>query len=190
MKTLTAVAVMAFALSFCNLSQRLANRGNNDRGAVKPVTLPAPGFGSHYAGKMEDIFPQKVLDYPLVVTINPRSFGLPVPEGTEVRGGVYRSRKNQIVKHLLVNFPTIEESARNFRIYLKKAQKDNASLSPEPVRDNSGKQIGERFSFDDGENNLFWTNGSLLAIVKTRSKETMDKFAQALPYYVELTEAK
>jgi len=126
----------------------------------------------------------------LVVTINPRTFGIPVPEGTEVRGGVYRSRKNEIVKHLLANFPTIEESAKNLRIYFRKAQKDNEGLSTETVRDNSGKQIGERFTFDDGENNLFWTNGSLLAIVKAKSKETMDKFAQALTYYVELTEAK
>lgn len=190
MKILTAIAMMAFALSFCNLSQRLANRGNNNRGTVKPATLPAPGFGSHYTGRMEDIFPQKVLIYPLVVTINPRTFGIPVPDGTEVRGGVYRSKKNEIVKHLLVNFPTIEESAKNLRIYFRKAQKDNEGLSTEPVRDNLGRQIGERFAFDDGENNLFWTNGSLLAIVKTKTKETTDKFAQALPYYVELTEPK
>lgn len=190
MKTLTAIAMMAFALSFCNLSQRLANRGNNNRGVVKTVQPPTPAFGSHYDGKMEDIFPQKVLVYPLVVTINPRNFGVPVPEGTEVRGGVYRSRKNEIVKHMLVNFGTIEESAKNLRIFLKKAQQGNESLSTEPVRDNSGNQIGERFAFSDGENNLFWTNGSLLAVVKTKSKETMDKFAQALPYYVELTEAK
>ena len=190
MKTLTAIALMGFALSFCNLSQRLANRGNNNRGTVKPATLPAPGYGSRYNGKMEDIFPQKVLVYPLVVTINPRAFGIPVPDGTEVRGGVYRSKKNEIVKHLLVNFPTVEESAKNLRIYFRKAQKDNEGLSTEPVRDNLGRQIGERFSFDDGENNLFWTNGSLLAIVKTKTKETTDKFAQALPYYVELPEPK
>jgi hypothetical protein len=190
MKTLTALAMMAFALSFCNLSQRLSNRGNNNGAPVKSVQPPGPGFGSHYVGKMEDIFPQKVLEYPLVVTINPRNFGVSVPEGTEVRGGVYRSKKNEIVKHMLVNFVSIEESAKNLRLFLKKAQKENESLGPEAVLDNSGQQIGERFAFSDGEENLFWTNGSLLAVVKTKSRETTDKFARALPYYVELTQPK
>lgn len=189
MKTLTAIAMMALALSFCNLSQRLANR-NNNRSVVRPVQPPAPGFGSHYDGKMEDVFPQKVLDYSLVFTIDPRKFGMSVPETTEVRGGVYRSRKNDIVKHMLVNFGSIEESAKNLQIFLRKARKDNEALGTEPVRNNSGDQIGERFGFFDGENNSFWTNGSLLVVVKAKSKETVDKFAEALPYYAELTTAK
>lgn len=190
MKTLTALALMALALSFCNLSERLANRSNNNRGVVKTVRPADPAFGSHYDGKMEDIFPQKVLEYPLVITINPRNFGVSVPEGTEVRGGVYRSRKNEIVKHMLVNFGSIEESAKNVHIFLRKARENNDGLGTEPVRDNGGNQIGERFAFFDGENNLFWTNGSLLAVVKAKSKETVDKFVEALPYYVELAPAK
>jgi hypothetical protein len=190
MKALTAIAVMAFALSFCNLSQKLTNRGNSNRAPAKTVQPPAPGFGSHFDGKMEDIFPQKVLDYPLLVTINPRSFGVSVPDGTEVRGGVYRSKKNEVVKHMLVNFVSIEESARNLRIFLRKAQKDNAGLNTEPVLDSNGQQIGERFAFSDGEYNLMWTNGSLLVVVKTKSQETSDKFAKALPYYAELPQPK
>ena len=190
MKSLTAVAMMAFALSFCNLSQRIANRANSNRGSVKTVKPATPAFGIRYDGKMEDLFPQKVLEYPLVFTINPRNFGFSVPEGTEVRGGVYRSRKNEIVKHMLVNFGSIEESARNLQIFLKKARENNAGLATEPVRDNSGNQIGERFAFFDSENNLFWTNGSVFAVVKAKSKETVDRFAQALPYYAEFTAAE
>ena len=189
MKSLTAVAMLALALTFCNLSQRLANR-NNNRGLVKTVQPAAPAFGKHYDGNIDDLFPKRVLDYSLVFTIDPRKFGLSVPEGTEVRGGVYRSRKNEIVKHMLVNFVSIEEAARNLQIFLKNARKENAGLTTEPVRDNSGKQIGERFEFFEVENNLFWTNGSVFAVVKSKSKDTVDKFAQALPYYAEIEPAK
>jgi len=189
MKSLTAVAMLALALTFCNLSQRLANR-NNNRGPVKTVQPAAPAFGKHYDGSIDDLFPKQVLEYSLVFTIDPRKFGLSVPEGTEVRGGVYRSRKNEIVKHMLVNFVSIEEAARNLQIFLKNARKENAGLTTEPVRDSSGKQIGERFEFFEVENNLFWTNGSVFAVVKSKSKDTVDKFAQALPYYTEIQPAK
>ncbi|HEX3282857.1 MAG TPA: hypothetical protein VHR36_16590 [Pyrinomonadaceae bacterium] len=189
MKSLTAVAMLGLALTFCNLSQRLANR-NNNHAPVKTVQPAAPAFGKHYDGNVDDLFPKKVLDYSLVFTIDPRKFGLSVPEGTEVRGGVYRSHKNEIVKHMLVNFGSIAEAARNLQIFLRDARKQNAGLAPEPVRDNSGNQIGERFAFSDAENNLFWTNGSLFVVVKSKSKDTVDKFAQALPYYVELQPAK
>lgn len=190
MKSLTAIAMMAFALSFCNLSQRLANRANHNRAPVKTAQPATPSYGTHYAGKMEDLFPQKVLEYPLVFTINPRNFGFSVPEGTEVRGGVYRSRKNEIVKHMLVNFGSIEESAKNLHIFLRKAREKDADINTEPVTGNSGNQIGERFAFFDGENNLFWTNGSVFAVVKAKSKDTVDRFGQALPYYTEMTTAK
>jgi hypothetical protein len=189
MKSLTAVAMLALALTFCNLSQRLANR-NTNRAPVKSVQPSAPAFGKHYEGSIDDLFPKKVLDYSLVFTIDPRKFGLSVPEGTEVRGGVYRSRKNEIVKHMLVNFGTIAEAARNLQIFLKDARKQNQGLTTEPVRDNSGNQIGERFAFLDAENNLFWTNGSVFTVVKSKSKDTVDKFAQALPYYAELQPAQ
>ncbi len=183
MKSLFTIALLVFALSFCNLSERFKNRANNNRTVKTVQPSTAPGYGVHYGGKMEDIFPQKVLDYPLIVTINPRSFGVAVPEGTEVRGGVYRSRKNEVVKHMLVNFPTIEESARNLQIFLRKARENDKGLTTDPVRDSNGKQVGERFAFNDGEDNLMWTNGSLMVVVKAKVKDTVDKFAQALPYY-------
>lgn len=190
MKSLSAFALLVLALSFCNLSERLKNRVNNNRAPVKTVQPAAPAYGTHYAGKLEDIFPQKVLDYPLVVTINPRSFGISVPEGTEVRGGVYRSRKNEIVKHMLVNFPSIEEAARNLQIFLRKAREDNKDLNPAPVKNSSGTQVGERFQAIEGENSMFFTNGSIFVVVKAKSKDTVEAFAQALPYYTDMPAGK
>jgi len=187
MKILTAGLLLTFAFSLCNLSQRLANRSNHNRAPVKTVQPPAAGYGTPFSGNIDQLFPKSVLDYKLVFTIDPRKFGQAVPEGTEVRGGVYRSKKNEIVKHMLVNFGTIEEAARNLQIFLRKARQDNPTISTEPVRGAGGTQIGERFSFTDSEENLLWTNGSIFSLVKTKSKETADKFAEALPYHTDVT---
>src|SRR5215210_6037645 len=109
MKPILAIAVLAFALSFCNLSERLANKGNqNSNNKNSSTASPTPTKTS-----LKDSFPETVGEFKLQATYDKSELKgdeTYMPGATDVLGAIYRSgsKKEQV---LVGSYPTEAEAA-------------------------------------------------------------------------------
>jgi hypothetical protein len=99
MKPILAIAVFACALSLCNLSERLANKGNQNSNNKNSSTASATPAKT----TLKDLFPQEVGDFKLQDTYDRSELKGDaekyLPGATDVLGAVYRSsnKKEQVL---------------------------------------------------------------------------------------------
>src|SRR5258708_3939390 len=111
MKALLVIVMVACLALACKLGSW--TRQDNQNGAPKTLEKTAvQSYGTRFNGSLKNLFPQKVGDSKLVVPMNPRDLGIGVPANTDVLSGVYKGSKGEIIKHVLVNFPTVPESTK------------------------------------------------------------------------------
>lgn len=132
MKLALAITALVFALSLCNLSERLANRANQNSNNQNSSTASATPAKT----SLKDSFPQEVGEFKLQDTYDKKEIGSDadkyLPGASEVLGAVYKSgsKKEQV---MVGQYPSEEEAA--------KARDKRMSGSNYPIR---------------------WTKGSLL----------------------------
>ena len=99
MKLILAIATLAFALSFCNLSERLANKANQNSNNQNSTTASATPAKT----SLKDAFPQEVGEFKLDNTYDKSEVGGDadkyLPGATDVLGAVYKSgnKKEQVM---------------------------------------------------------------------------------------------
>jgi len=99
MKLLLAIATLAFALSFCNLSERLANKANQNSNNKNSTTASATPAKT----SLKDSFPQEVGDFKLEKTYDRSELkgddDTYLPGATDALGAVYKSgnKKEQVM---------------------------------------------------------------------------------------------
>jgi protein involved in sex pheromone biosynthesis len=132
MKLILAISTLVFALSFCNLSERLANKANQNSNNKNSSTASATPAKT----SLKDSFPQTVGDFKLDNTYDKSEVGNDadkyLPGATDVLGAVYKSgsKKEQV---MVGQYPSEAEA--------EKARDKKISSSSYPLR---------------------WTKGSLL----------------------------
>jgi hypothetical protein len=132
MKSLLAVTALVFVFSLCNLSERLANKANQNSNNQNSSAASA----THGKTSLKDSFPQEVGDFKLQDTYDKKEIGSDadkyLPGANEVLGAVYKSgtKKEQV---MVGQYPSEEAAA--------KARDKKISGSGYPIR---------------------WTKGSLL----------------------------
>lgn len=138
MKPLLAIAALGFALSLCNLSERLANKGNQNSNNQNSSTASS----SPAKTSLKDSFPQEVGDFKLQDTYDKKEIGSDADKylagATDVLGAVYKSgtKKEQV---MVGQYPSEEEAA--------KARDKRISGASYPIR---------------------WTKGSLLFVARNQ----------------------
>lgn len=138
MKTIVAIASLAFSLSLCNLSERLANKGNQNSNNKNSATASATPAKT----SLKDSFPEEVGEFKLQATYEKSELKgdeAYLPGATDVLGAIYRSgsKKEQV---LVGSYPTEAEA--------------------EAARDKKVAN-GSRYP-------LRWTKGNLLFAAKNR----------------------
>lgn len=138
MKLILAIVTLVFGLSFCNLSERLANRGNensNNKNSSTATATPAKT-------SLKDSFPQEVGEFKLENTYDKEEVGDDadkyLPGATDVLGAVYKSgnKKEQV---MVGQYPSESDA--------EKAKDKKISGSSYPLR---------------------WTKGSMLFVARNK----------------------
>lgn len=138
MKLILAIASLAFALSFCNLAERLANKANQNANNKNSSTASATPAST----SLKDVFPKVVGEFKLDNTYDKSEVGGDadkyLPGATDVLGAVYKSgsKKEQI---MVGQYPSEDEA--------KKARDKRIAGSSYPLR---------------------WTKGSLLFVARNQ----------------------
>jgi hypothetical protein len=138
MKLILAIGTLAFALSFCNLSERLANKANENSNNKNSSTASATPAKT----SLKDSFPQEVGDFKLDNTYDKGEVGGDadkyLPGATDVLGAVYKSgtKKEQV---MVGQYPSESDA--------EKARDKKISGSSYPLR---------------------WTKGSLLFVARNQ----------------------
>lgn len=138
MKLALAITILVSALSLCNLSERLANKANQNSNNQNNSTASATPAKT----SLKDSFPQEVGEFKLQDTYDRKEIGddadKHLPGATDVLGAVYKSgsKKEQV---MVGQYPSEEEAA--------KVRDKKISGSGYPIR---------------------WTKGSLLFVARNR----------------------
>jgi hypothetical protein len=138
MKLLLAITALVFALSLCNLSERLANKANQNSNNSNSATASATPAKT----SLKDSFPQEVGDFKLQSTHDKKEISNDadkyLPGASDAVGAVYRSgsKKEQV---MVGQYPSEEEAA--------KARDKKISGSGYPIR---------------------WTKGSLVFVARNQ----------------------
>jgi hypothetical protein len=132
MKLIFAITSLVFALSLCNLAERLGNKANQNANNKNSSTVSATPDKT----SLKDSFPQQVGDFKLQDTYDKKEIGSDadkyLPGASDVLGAVYKSstKKEQV---MVGQYSSDEEAA--------KARDKKISGASYPIRWTKGSRL-------------------------------------------------